>query len=248
MEGIGSPNSTAPADGTALESSPTDQVLLQEQGQQKFLGNLLWDAFNLVTFGAFEKKKAKRPAETPPPPQNEQNRTHAQSEPKKDEPKEMKTMSKDEYHNLMRQVVEVREERKRLEQDRQDVQRQKQKLLDEEEDESSNSTTSSAARRSKGGSSSSGAKSTAQATAKVPQQPRAPRGRSSQYNMTSGAKLNRTASKSTTSNATMASKPMAVNSTKPMELNKTVNASAKTEAKLPSGANTSAAGNKTGPV
>ena len=48
-------------------SSPTDQVLLQQQGQQQFLGNLLWDAFNLITFGAFEKKKEKKAPEQPQP-------------------------------------------------------------------------------------------------------------------------------------------------------------------------------------
>lgn len=73
---MGSANTSAATinDDKAVEALPTDQVLLQEQGQQKFLGNLVWDAFNLITFGAFEKKKTKKPAENPQPP------------PKQDEP------------------------------------------------------------------------------------------------------------------------------------------------------------------
>lgn len=40
-------------------------VQLREDGQQKFVGALLWDFVDLITFGAFEKKKQ------PKPPKNE---------------------------------------------------------------------------------------------------------------------------------------------------------------------------------
>ena len=59
--GLGS--ASASSSGGAVESpSPADQVLLQQQGQQKFIGNLFWDAINLITFGAFEKKKEPKKA------------------------------------------------------------------------------------------------------------------------------------------------------------------------------------------
>ena len=35
---------------------PLDQNFLQLKSKEKFLGSMLWDAFNLMTFGAFEKK------------------------------------------------------------------------------------------------------------------------------------------------------------------------------------------------
>ena len=31
--------------------------------QQKFIGNLLWDVFDLITFGVFEKKESKEKKE-----------------------------------------------------------------------------------------------------------------------------------------------------------------------------------------
>ena len=40
---------------------PSDDTFVQVDSSQQFIGNVLWDAFNLITFGAFEKKKTKKP-------------------------------------------------------------------------------------------------------------------------------------------------------------------------------------------
>jgi len=36
----------------------SQNVQLQEDGQQRFVGQLLWNVFDFMTFGAFGKKKA----------------------------------------------------------------------------------------------------------------------------------------------------------------------------------------------
>ena len=68
--GMGSANVSGNGSVALDRSSPADQVLLQQQGQQKFIGNLLWDAFNLITFGAFERK----PTSKKPPPEDAQKK------------------------------------------------------------------------------------------------------------------------------------------------------------------------------
>ena len=41
-----------------VRPSDSQNVQLQEDGQQRFVGQLLWNVFDFVTFGAFGKKKA----------------------------------------------------------------------------------------------------------------------------------------------------------------------------------------------
>lgn len=44
-----------------------------------------------------------------------------------------KTMNQDEYHNLIREVVEIREERKKLDRDRKEIDAKRERLREQEE-------------------------------------------------------------------------------------------------------------------
>ena len=44
-----------------------------------------------------------------------------------------KSMNQDEYHNLIREVVEIREERKKLDRDRKEIDAKRERLREQEE-------------------------------------------------------------------------------------------------------------------
>ena len=44
-----------------------------------------------------------------------------------------KTLNQDEYHNLIREVVEIREERKKLDRDRKEIDAKRERLREQEE-------------------------------------------------------------------------------------------------------------------
>ena len=43
------------------ESVPEDNVLMQTNSENKFLGSMLWKAFDFLSFGAFDKKPSDAP-------------------------------------------------------------------------------------------------------------------------------------------------------------------------------------------
>ena len=78
----------------------TLDLQLREDGQQKFVGALLWDVVDLLTFGALEKKK-----------QPKANNTTASAPSKSEQPQQQNKssdanvqISQSEYNNLVNEV------------------------------------------------------------------------------------------------------------------------------------------------
>ena len=49
----------APIDSLNLQTASSSGVKLESKARQKLLGSILWDIFDIVTFGAFEKRGKK---------------------------------------------------------------------------------------------------------------------------------------------------------------------------------------------
>lgn len=65
-----------------------------EGAQQKFIGNLLWDAFDLITFGAFEKRGAQKKKEQEDKDRQERERRQAEIEKLQREKREAEEKAK----------------------------------------------------------------------------------------------------------------------------------------------------------
>lgn len=96
-----------PVDGMNLQ--------LREDGKQEFVGDLLWDIVDVLTFGVLEKKKPpKSNNQTAPPPDHQQTAHQNQSQAKKSNDSEVQ-ISQSEFNSLVSEVGAMKKESQQFE-------------------------------------------------------------------------------------------------------------------------------------